>query len=133
MSNYVDYNYYVNNYLQGREQVVPTTSFNFYSMKATTEIRNRIFDKPIIIDEDIKNCTCDLAEYFYRDDTNTLTVSKTSQNGISSESVGEYSVTYATTKSEEYSLTNREQNVKNIIDFWLGNKGYSMRRVEVVY
>lgn len=133
MSNYVDYNYYVNNYLQGREQVVPTTSFNFYSMKATTEIRNRIFDKPIIIDEDIKNCTCDLAEYFYRDDTNTLTVSKTSQNGISSESVGEYSVTYATTKSEEYSLTNREQNVKNIINFWLGNKGYSMRRVEVVY
>lgn len=133
MSNYVDYNYYVNNYLQGREQVVPTTSFNFYSMKATTEIRNRIFDKPIIIDEDVKNCTCDLAEYFYRDDTNTLTVSKTSQNGISSESVGEYSVTYATTKSEEYSLTNREQNVKNIINFWLGNKGYSMRRVEVVY
>lgn len=133
MSNYVDYNYYVNNYLQGREQVVPTTSFNFYSMKATTEIRNRIFDKPIVIDEDIKNCTCDLAEYFYRDDTNTLTVNKTSQNGISSESVGEYSVTYATTKSEEYSLTNREQNVKNIINFWLGNKGYSMRRVEVVY
>lgn len=133
MSNYVDYNYYLNNYLQGREPVVPTTSFNFYSMKATNEIRSRIFDKPIMIDEDVKNCACDLAEYFYRDDTNTLTVSKTSQNGISSESVGEYSVSYATTKSEEFSLTNRELNVNNIFNFWLGNKGYSVRRVDVVY
>ena len=41
MSNYVDYNYYLNNYLQGREPVIPTASFGFYSMKATNEIRGR--------------------------------------------------------------------------------------------
>ena len=56
MSNYVDYNYYLNNYLQGREPVIPTASFGFYSMKATNEIRGRIYNTLILIDEDVKNC-----------------------------------------------------------------------------
>lgn len=134
MSNYVDYNYYLNNYLQGREPVIPTASFGFYSMKATNEIRGRIYNTLILIDEDVKNCTCDLAEFFYREDVAEQSITKTSAKGISSESVGEYSVTYATSKSEEYSQTNRDVKISSILRTWLGNKNMlNNRRVDVVY
>ena len=61
-------------------------------------------------------------------------ITKASAKGISSESVGEYSVTYATSKSEEYSQTNRDVKISSILRTWLGNKNMlNNRRVDVVY
>ena len=133
MSNYVDYSYYENNYLQGREAVIPSTSFNFYGMKATNEIRSRIFNVVIVIDEDVKNCACEIAEFLYEEDMAQRSVGKVNEKGVSSESVGEYSVSYANTKSEEYSLNNREVKITTIMRNWLGNKGWMNRGVELVY
>ena len=133
MSNYVDYSYYENNYLQGREAVIPSTSFNFYGMKATNEIRSRIFNVVIIIDEDVKNCACEIAEFLYEEDMEQRSISKVNEKGVSSESVGEYSVSYVNTKSEEYSLKNREVKITTIMRNWLGNKGWMNRGVELVY
>ena len=133
MSNYVDYSYYENNYLQGREAVIPSTSFNFYGMKATNEIRNRIFNVVIVIDEDVKNCACGIAEFLYEEDMAQRSISKVNEKGIASESVGEYSISYANTKSEDYSLKNREVKITTIMRNWLGNKGWMNRGVELVY
>ena len=133
MSNYVDNSYYVNNYLQGREVVIPSTSFNFYGMKATNEIRNRIFNVVIIIDEDVKNCACEIAEFLYEEDMAKKTVMKNNEKGVSSESVGEYSVSYSTSTSDEYSAKNREVRISTIMRNWLGHKGLMNRGVDVVY
>lgn len=133
MSNYVDSSYYVNNYLQGREAVIPSTSFNFYGMKATNEIRSRIYNVVIIIDEDVKNCACELAEFLYREDMEEKAISEATSKGVSSESVGEYSVSYSTSKNAEYSLQNREVKISTILRNWLGHKGLLNRGVEVVY
>lgn len=133
MSNYVDNSYYVNNYLQGREAVIPSTSFNFYGMKATNEIRNRIFNVVIIIDEDVKNCACEIAEFLYEEDMAKKSVMKNNEKGVSSESVGEYSVSYSTSTSDEYSAKNREVRISTIMRNWLGHKGLMNRGVDVVY
>ena len=133
MSNYVDNSYYVNNYLQGREAVIPSTSFNFYGMKATNEIRNRIFNVVIIIDQDVKNCACEIAEFLYEEDMAKKSVMKNNEKGVSSESVGEYSVSYSTSTSDEYSAKNREVRISTIMRNWLGHKGLMNRGVDVVY
>ena len=133
MSNYVDNSYYVNNYLQGREAVIPSTSFNFYGLKATNEIRSRIHNVVIIIDEDVKNCACELAEFLYREDMEEKAISEATSKGVSSESVGEYSVSYSTSKNAEYSSKNREVRISTIMRNWLGHKGLMNRGVDVVY
>ena len=133
MSNYVDNSYYENNYLQGREAVIPSTSFNFYGLKATNEIRSRIHDGIIIIDEDIKNCACELAEFFYREDMEQKGIAEASAKGVSSERVGEYSVSYSTSNSSEQWLQNREVKITTIMRNWLGHKGLMNRGVTLVY
>lgn len=133
MNNYVDYSYYENNYLQGREAVIPSTSFNFYTKKATNEIRDRIFSLAIIVDEEVKNCTCEIAEFLYEEDMAQRSMNKVNEKGITSESVGEYSVSYSNSKSDEYSMKNREAKITTIMRNWLGNKGILNRGVTLVY
>ena len=133
MSNYVDYSYYEKNYLQGREAVIPSTSFDFYAMKATNEIRNRIYNVVMIVDEDVKNCACEIAEFLYEEDMAQKAITQSTSKGIASESVGEYSVSYATSKSDEYSARNREVKISTIMRNWIGHKGLMNRGVTLVY
>ena len=133
MSNYVDNSYYRINYLQGREAVIPSTSFNFYGMKATNIIRNRTMNVIIEIDEDIKNCACELAEFLYREDMTEKASAEAQAKGVASESVGEYSVSYSSQQSSEYAIKNRDVKINTILRNWLSNKGILNRGVAVVY
>lgn len=133
MSNYVDSSYYTKNYLQGREAVIPSTSFNFYGMKATNEMRSRMLNVVVVIDEDVKNCACEIAEFLYAEDMAIQGLAEASAKGVSSESVGEYSVSYSTSESETYSARNRDVKITTIMRNWIGNKGYMNRGVTLVY
>lgn len=133
MSNYANYDDYVNIYLNGRDVLIPSTTFNYYSLKASNEIRSRMYSEFTTLDDDIRCCTCEIAEYLYNVESNVNVTSQNAEKGISSESVGGYSVSYGTSVSSEYAIENRTQVISEIIKRWLGNKAYNGRSVVGVY
>ena len=64
---------------------------------------------------------------------NVNSTSANATKGISSESVGGYSVSYGTSVSSEYTIENRKISITGIVSKWLGNKGYMGRGVVGVY
>ena len=133
MSNYVSYDDYINTYLNGRDVLIPSATFGYYSLKASNEIRSRVYGELIVIDDDVKNCTCEIAEYIFNLEKNVNSTSANAIKGISSESVGGYSVSYGTSVATEYSIENRTANISEIVMKWLGNKGFMGRSVAGVY
>jgi len=133
MSNYVNYDDYINLYLNGRDVLIPSTTFGYYSLKATNEIRSRVYGEIIIIDDDVKNCTCEIAEYLYNVEQNVNSTSENAVKGINSESVGGYSISYGTSVSSEYSIDNRKSTITDIINKWLMGKNFMGRSVDCVY
>lgn len=108
MTNYADAAYYSDIY---KGAVIDTASFNVYAMRSTQVIKvytfNRI-DESSIQDE-VKMCCCEVAEYIFKTDP-------LNHNGISSEKVGEYSVTY----EKQTDIDNKlECDMKKIIYRWL--------------
>lgn len=128
MSNYANYDDYVNTYLNGRDVLIPSTTFNYYSLKATNEIRSRVYGNIITIDDDVKCCTCEIAEYIFNVEKNVNTTTENAVKGIASESVGGYSVSYGTSVSSEYTIENRALSITEIVNKWLSNKDFMTRR-----
>ena len=117
MTVYADYSYYEREYLNGRAAVVTPEAFPFYARKASVSINAYTYgafreaDEP---PEPIKNCCCELAELFYKNET-----SPTAQ-GVISEKVGDISVTYENAESTRQALP---QDVRFIIVSWLAADG----------
>lgn len=119
--NYADYEYYINNY---EGNLIPSKQFNKYAIIASQYIRantySNINENAEIIDE-VKMCMCEIAENQYKDDL--LTEDNT---GISSEKVGDYSVSY---ESKENRLATIKNQNRNCLRLWLGNTGLLYRGV----
>ena len=93
-----DYEFYSKNFLAGRGAVIDSASFPFWERKASNEVRKYTFGninetKPI--PEDVKLCVCEVAEILFKNEKEGRT------DGVLSEKVGEYSVTYANKDSAE--------------------------------
>ena len=117
--------YYMNKYLQGREAVIDTASFPFYATKATQVIKQYTFNnidenKPVL--DAVQMCCCELAEYIYDEEQQ----SKNQSKGILSEKVGEYSITYESSKNKDDCM---KSVIKGIIYTWLADTGYLYRGV----
>ena len=133
MSNYANYDDYINIYLNGRDVLIPSATFGYYSQKASNEIRSRIYSDITVIDDDVKCCTCEIAEYIFNVEQNINSTSANATKGISSESVGGYSVSYGTSVASEYTIESRKISITGIVSKWLGGKGYMGRGVVGVY
>lgn len=97
-------------YLQGKEAVIDTTSLPFYLTKASLYVKKHTFGNvPEIISEEVKYCTCEIAESFF----NEVNAGKQ----IKSESVGEYSRSFVDSKTD---YANQRQA---ILRDWLGDIG----------
>ena len=87
-----DYDYYEDNY-EGSS--IPESSFNNYEIKARNKVNyytsNRITED--ILDENIKNTICEIAELIYSQDTLKKSVYSDDKVKLS-ETVGPHSVTY---------------------------------------
>lgn len=121
MTAFADENFYKNEYLCGRKAVIDT-AFNFYARKATQIIKNYCgedVDVEIAGDR-IKLCCCELAELFYNDEQSG------SQSGISSESVGDMSVSYESTESTKQLL---RKNIRSVVYSYLADTGLLYRGV----
>lgn len=119
MSLFADYDFYTKEYLCWKEAVIDTASFDYYAQKATQKINQYTFGR---IGDDVpkcvKLCCCELAELLYKAD------SKCANNGISSEKVGDVSVSYESEESQRKVLSN---NIRSAIYSWLADTGLLYR------
>lgn len=89
---YADYAYYTENYLLGKEAVIPTASFSFYANKASRIIDRATWNRATDTDP-VKQCCCELAEQCYNEDI--------AKDKPQSEKVGDYSVSYSASSYED--------------------------------
>ena len=99
MANFAIYSDYTA-YLQGRSVIISSTDFPYYATKATQAIRNNTFGNidETSISEEVKNCTCEIAELYY---SNDLLKASNSHGAITSEKVGGHSISYADGKTSK--------------------------------
>lgn len=93
----VTYDFYIEKYLQGKSAVIANNEFNYYCRKAINIIKQYTFGKiPDAVPECLQMCCYEVAELICNFDKN-------SNNGITSESVGDLHYTYENTGNKQNS------------------------------
>lgn len=132
MEKYVDYAWYTENFLMGRDPVIPETLFDYYATVSSAEIRNIITLDTDLSDpiDEVKAAVCDIAEIMCQMDGNAESNedTRTVPVGVSSEKVGEYSVSYTGNSALEKSAE-RASRIKQAAIKWLGVTGLLFRGV----
>lgn len=123
MNVYADEKFYNEVYLCGKAAVI-TSDYEYFFREASLMINQYTFGNinPESIPQVVKMCCCELAESIFSRDR---ILSK--NNGISSESVGGWSVNYASPSDVNLEF---KKAVKNIIFKWLADTGLLYRGVE---
>ena len=109
-----DYSFYTESYLTGREAVIDAASFPHVERTASNIVRGLTYgniDETNAIPEPVQMCVCEVAEALHRYD-------KLSERGVTSEKVGDYSVTY-----EVQTKTQLTKDIVSIVRNWLQNTG----------
>lgn len=119
MSNYIEENDYYYTY---GGKIIPPAEFKKYAIKASNEVKLRIFNKPITgYEEAIKSATCSVADILYsqsqKEQTLENIVNGTTQV-VTSEKVGDYSKNYASTSASELlkSIENTSEKINEEIE-----------------
>ena len=67
---YIEYQYYEDEYLLGKEPVIPEKEFDFWEKQARMLINERTFDRikkdKNLLSDKVRDCTCAIAEVLYR-------------------------------------------------------------------
>lgn len=120
---YVDYTYYTGTFLGTK--ITSAAVFTSFERKAELYLHKETFGNIIsttVISDAIKLCLCELTEMIQSADTEINNIG-TSAN-ISSESVGDYSISYATnlgSVTKESIELRRNKNITNLIRLYLNN------------
>ncbi len=116
MTNYADYAYYTDTY---KGAVLDAASFPLYAQKATQNIILHTFGRipENNVPEAAKMCCCELAETIYKHE-------KENAGNITSEKVGEYSVSYMDKEKAEAIFWGK---CTLIISNWLATTGLLYR------
>lgn len=118
MKLFADGNFYMNDYLKGKQAVIDAACFDYYIMQSTMKIKEYTFDN---IDEsedipkEVKMCCCELAEIMSEEDKR-----QAETGGVLSESVGGWSKSY---ENSEIAAKQFESKLKASVYKWLGNTG----------
>lgn len=131
MKPYADTEYYINEYLQGREPKVPLPEFNFWAKKASREIDNITLGKlktNCYSDEtmeQVKEAACEVSEYLYEQKYRQQVAKEEFGDYISgaivSQSVEGFSVNYGNSNNTDAKTTSQEVN--GIITNYLSGTG----------
>jgi len=128
MSALIDYDFYTDTY---KGTLIPAIDFDRYALDASAEVKYQTFERAsAVIDaetdtmliEKIKMATCAVAETLFRQDNDASGAA-----AIASESVGNYSVSYAL--AADASMT-KAQKIESSLRRYLGNTGLMYRGVE---
>lgn len=70
---YADHEYYLTGYLLGREPIIPDQDYPYWEKQSCKVIDKytfgRLRDHPELVDDDVKDCACELAELLYQADS----------------------------------------------------------------
>lgn len=117
MSNYIDYDYYINTFVG---ELIPDDKFEKYATLASNKVRNRILNKDITgFEIEIRNATCSVAEILYnqflnKEKLNDILSGK--EKIVTSEKVGDYSRNISNVSIEDLRKLISTENVDNEIE-----------------
>lgn len=115
MTIYADKNFYLDQYLFGKEPTIPIDEIEYWLAQASRKINRRAFGKTDALQEvpdEVKMCCCAVAEKLYQFE------SAKSENGMVLQSYGNdgETATYKTTDMSELAISGK---VLEIIEEWL--------------
>lgn len=124
---YVDYEYYVDGYLLGREPAVPEKVFPYWEKQARTEIDKRTFDRikadETLVSDQVKDCCCELVGLLYQaDGVAQQSLQEGAPGPLVSFSNDGQSGTFDLSQSV-YTESGKAGKVREIIHRYLGNTG----------
>ena len=132
MTQYTDYNYYINEY----KGTMPYDYFENIVIRASAEVRKYISDKDITeYKDDVQLATCSVADVLYEIEQkeqrkSKLISSKNEDRVLASESVGDYSRTFANTtniKDLDEEISNQKAKIHDEIRTYLLHTGLLYR------
>lgn len=113
---YADYVYYTEKF---HGSLVPEKSFERNALQASRYIDNVTFGRiGSDVTDAVKNACCALAEIYY-----SGTLSPRAASGVTSEKVGNYSVTYAAAEN----VSTQQKRLRFAVKLWLGSTGLLYR------
>lgn len=113
---YADYVYYTEKF---HGSLVPEKSFERNALQASQYIDNVTFGRiGSDVTDAVKNACCALAEIYY-----SGTVSPRAASGVTSEKVGNYSVSYAAAEN----VSTQQKRLRSAVKLWLGSTGLLYR------
>ena len=136
MENFCDFDFYKTEYLAGKPGIIPEGEFPIYARDATLLLREEInmdlLDELDEMPEELQMAACKITELMYKasgssseaeDEANSSSASSSAVPiGVSSERVGEYSVTYSGNSAKDVQEES-ERQIRNVIKRWLGPTG----------
>ncbi len=134
MNIYTNYEFYINTYMG----TMPESEFNKQVIGASYEVQKQISNKDITgYKDEVQLATCSVADILYKIELIEQRKAKLMSNAkddkvIASESVGDYSRTFAninSTKDLEEEISNQKANIKEEIRKYLLDTGLLYRGV----
>ena len=122
---YASYNYYESGYLMGRDPKLSEDDFPFWEKQAERVLNQYTFSRLVsnfgLITDEVKDCTCELAELLYRADKSAQREAE--QGGpLQSYSNDGESGTFDLSQSV-YTETGMQKKIREILYRHLGNTG----------
>ena len=118
MTIYADSEFYLNEYLSGKDAVLTAQNSAFWLRRAQKTLKSFTFDnidESAAIPYEVKMCICEIAEILCADDKRA-----TLQGGVTSESVEGWSKHYESSQQTEAHL---QSKIKSCVTTWLADTG----------
>lgn len=122
MNNYINYDYYKETF---KGDLIPQEEFEKYAMKASSKVKNRIFNRDIsLFESEVKNATCSVANILYNQYLKLKKLENIisgTEKIISSEKVGDYSRNISNVSIDDLKKISSNEYIDNLIEEELEN------------
>lgn len=131
---YADRKYYETGYLLGRSPVIPEDIYPYWEKQAERVLNQYTLSRLVadfnLITDEVKDCTCELAELLYQADTVSQKAAEQGGGLLSSYSNDGESGTFDLSQSS-YTEKGKSKKEREIIYKYLGNTGLLYRGMQL--
>lgn len=131
---YADRKYYETGYLLGRSPVIPEDIYPYWEKQAERVLNQYTLSRLVadfnLITDEVKDCTCELAELLYQADTVLQKAAEQGGGLLSSYSNDGQSGTFDLSQSS-YTEEGKKRKTQEIIYKYLGNTGLLYRGMQL--
>lgn len=125
---YADFSYYSSGYLLGKSPVIPDAEFPYWEKQAGHIIDQHTFGRMAadssLVDDNVRDCTCELAELLYQSDKMTQQTAEQGGAGLlSSFSNDGESGTFDLSQSD-YTKEGKKEKIREILFRYFSGTGF---------